>query len=151
MRYEVMSEEDVKKARTNTFEAGEYDFTVVEAEDTFSKSSGKEMFKLTLGVYVGDKKRSVFDYVMAEGKMAWKLRHLCDSLGILDKYETGALISPDLTGKSGKAKFDVQEGEGSFSDKNVVVDYIKRSTGAFVPSGHPVAAAPDFDSDEIPF
>ena len=124
MNFTTYSEKDLP---TNLLEKGEYHVEVFEATDATSQSSGDDMIKLNVAVWVEDKVRCrIFDYLI--DSMPAKLRHACDTFGILSKYETGRLSASDFNGKSGRAKIDIQvDKNGQYPDKNVIKDYICRS------------------------
>lgn len=123
MQFTPRSEKEV--SQYSLIPKGEYDFEVLEAEDCVSKNSGNEQIKLKLGLYVGDKRRLVWDYLLPA--LEYKLRHFCDSVGLLAKYENGTLTAEDCVGRSGKCKIDIQRDPGGFyEDKNVVKDYVLR-------------------------
>jgi hypothetical protein len=102
-----------------------YDVEILSAVDKISKS-GNEMIEVKVGVWEGDRIRChLYDYLL-EGMPA-KLRHCCDSFGILDLYQSGQLSSVKLHGKVGKAKIGIQKSkDDAYPDKNIVVDYVCR-------------------------
>lgn len=128
--------------------AGEYDFDILEAEDTISKKSGNPMIKVNIGLYIdGAVKNRVFDYLLPA--MEAKLRHFCDTVGLLSQYEAGTLEAADCIGRSGRVKIVIEPATEQYPAKNVVKDYICRaakplSQQAFSP-GNPV------DDGDIPF
>ena len=103
----------------------EYDFDVLDAEDAISKI-GNPMIKVTVGLYIGSTvKNRVFDYLLPA--MEAKLRHFCDTTGLLSKYEAGTLEAADCVGRSGRVKIAIEPAKGSYAAKNVVKDYICRT------------------------
>ena len=106
------------------FPAGDYDFDVLTAEDTVSKSSGNSMIKIKLGVYVGSQIRRIDDYLLPA--MSAKLRHFCDTTGLLSKYEAGTLEAADCLGRAGRVKIAVDPAKEAYPAKNVVKDYVCR-------------------------
>ena len=102
---------------------GEYDFTVKDCQQVKSKS-GNEMFKLMLEVY--DHKgrpRVVFDHIILNGNWDFKLKNLCDSLNMSEKYTTGVLENTDFFNKCGFLKIN-QQNDKLYGWKNVVERYI---------------------------
>jgi hypothetical protein len=142
---------------------GEYDFLVHESLEQES-NSGNEMIKLTLHVFNrGAQRRVVFDYLVNTEKGAWKQRHFADSIGITRQYEAGDLSPRYMTGKPGRCKLRIDQGDGSFAPKNVVEDYLAKEESHHTPPPvaprvrEPVAdrqsatvRAGDID-DEVPF
>ena len=124
MEFTPKTEEEIKAA--NLLEAGDYDFDVLVAEDAIS-SKGNEMIKVNLGIYTGDKVRGrIFDYLMPS--MEAKLRHFCDTVGLLKEYESGSLSANMCEGRSGKCRIIIQEDKaGKYDPKNTIKDYICRS------------------------
>ena len=123
--------------------AGTYDFEVLEADDDVSKS-GNDMIKVVLGVFdpaTGNIKWRVFDYLLAS--MEAKLRHFCDSVGLLSKYENGTLQAGDCRGRSGKAKIIIEiDKEDKYPPKNVAKDYVCRPAKALSAPKPGAAPAP---------
>lgn len=123
MQFTPKSEKEV--SQFSLIPRGEYDFEVLEASEGPSKSSGNDQITVKLGLYVGDKRRLVWDYISPAKE--YKLRHFCDSVGLLAKYESGALTANDCVGRSGKCKIDIQhDKQGFYQDKNIVKDYSLR-------------------------
>src|SRR5258708_1797702 len=129
MKYTPFTEEEA--AADGVLPADNYDFEVIDALDQKSQA-GKEMIKLTLGVFAKDGgKRYVYDYLIADSKMRFKVRHFCDGAGILDIFERGELTANDCKARNGRVLIHV-EGErpnpkgGMFPAKNVVRDYFKK-------------------------
>jgi hypothetical protein len=105
---------------------GEYDFEVLTAIEKQS-SRGNEMIELKLAVYSeGERAATIFDYLL--DSMEFKLRHFCDTVAILDDYNSGNLRSDILPGLHGKVKLKIEKDvSGKYKEKNTVVDYVKRS------------------------
>jgi hypothetical protein len=121
MTFDPKTEKEVSEAACAP--AGEYDFDVLNAEDTLSKS-GNPMIKITIGLYIdGSVKNRVFDYLLPA--MEAKLRHFCDTVGLLKQYEAGTLEAADCVGRSGRVKIGI-EPAGQYPAKNVVKDYVCR-------------------------
>jgi len=123
MEFQPKSEDEVKRGKL--LEAGIYDFEVLQAEPGQSKS-GNEMIKLKIGVYGSTSDRislHVYDYLLAAFEA--KLRHFCDSVGLLGKYEQGSLCAEDCKGRSGQVKLIIEEA-GQYPAKNAVRDYVCR-------------------------
>ena len=133
-------------AEINTFDlfpSGEYDFDVIKAFDETSKA-GNDMIKLELDVYAANgKKTRVFDYLLEN--LAYKLKHFCESVGLVREYEEGRLSADMCKNRSGKCKLDIQKDKsGEYPDKNIVKDYCKQ-TNEGVPNFD------DIDEKELKF
>lgn len=146
-------------AEAGLWEPGTYDFEVLEADDTVSKSSGAEMIKLKVKIF-NDQGESqiVFDYLL--DSMAGKLRHAAEAFGLLAEYERGGMQGIDCQGKTGRCKVSIQKDKtGQYPDKNGIADYIPAAREAARPGGRTSGRpAPSWDApkgvdldDEIPF
>ena len=125
----------------------EYDFDVLDAEDTISKS-GNPMIKVKIGLYIGDKvKNQVFDYLLPA--MEAKLRHFCDTTGLLSRYESGTLEAADCVGRSGRVKIVIEPEKNGYPAKNVVKDYICRPAKPL--GGQSGQPEPPVEDGDIPF
>lgn len=144
MTFEPKSEKEI--AAAGLLPDGEYDFEVTEASDEISKRSNAAMIKVKLGIYNGATiGRFVFDYLMPS--MAAKLRHFCDSVGLLKEYEGGALSAEMCKGRSGRVKLVIEQDKaGQYPDKNAARDYLVRAA-------KPLAAEAKTDGkpDDLPF
>lgn len=127
--------------------AGEYDFEVLAAEHAVSKKTGAPMIKLKLGVYrENGSQQFVWDYLV--GAMEAKLRHFCDTTGLLGKYQAGTLSPDDCTGRSGKVKIVVtKDKDGRYPDRNEAKDYVCRPAKPIAPAAKNENETPD----DIPF
>lgn len=100
---------------------GEYDFTVVKADNKVSKNTSSEMIQLDMDVFVDGVARPLKDWLMEQ--MAYKLRHFCFSVGLGSKYEDGNLQANDCVGRSGKVKIGIKE-SAEYGKQNNVKDYV---------------------------
>lgn len=121
MEFKPKTEKEIEEEMI--FPAGEYDFEVLTAEDTVS-SKGNDMIKVKIGVYVGSQIRRIDDYLLPS--MAAKLRHFCDTTGLLSKYESGTLEAADCFGRAGRVKIVVEPAKEAYPAKNAVKDYVCR-------------------------
>jgi hypothetical protein len=143
--FQPKSEDELKK--TDLLEAGDYDFEVLSAEHAISQKSGNPMIKLKLGVYrPNGNQQWVWDYLI--GSVEFKLRHFCDTTGLLGKYQSGTLTPEDCNGRSGKVRIAIDEDKsGKYPPKNTVKDYVCRPAKPITP---PTASEPD-PNDDVPF
>lgn len=123
---------------------GEYDFTVMEAEERQSKK-GNSMIQVKLNVFTEQGDLHLYDYLLEA--MAFKLRHFCSSIGVLADYNLGTLEVSDIVGRSGKVKLTSKKEEG-YPLKNVVKDYVKKENGEPPPVG---SSPPNPKDDDLPF
>jgi len=128
--------------------AAEYDFDILDAEDTISKKSGNPMIKVNIGLYIdGVVKNRVFDYLLPS--MEAKLRHFCDTTGLLSRYEAGTLEAADCIGRSGRVKIAIESSTDKYPAKNVVKDYVCRAAKPLSSPGS--SNASPVDDGDIPF
>ena len=148
MRFNPRSEQEL--AQMGLLPEGEYDYSVIEAKDSLSKASGKEMVEMKIAVWDKEGREHVmFDYLIES--MGHKLRHFCEANNLLDKYTAGEIHANDCRGKQGKVFIIIQKGKpnpngGYYPDRNSVKDYAIHET-----LGQPVKVADNYLNDEIPF
>lgn len=147
MQFQPKSEKDIQAAML--LPKGDYDFQVLEAEDLKSKR-GNDMIKVNLGIFHGEAMRlRVFDYLLSA--MEAKLRHFCDTTGLLAAYEAGTLCADDCKGRTGRCKLIVEEDEtGKYDPKNSVKDYICRPAKP-IGKGERLPATTEPADEDIPF
>jgi hypothetical protein len=107
---------------------GVYPFRVMHAEDKTS-SAGNPMIEIDLLVFVASSKRELKDYLME--KMAFKLRHFCANVGLLEAYNSGTLSADNCIDKEGYVRLGHDaakpktDGSGDmWPPKNTVKDYV---------------------------
>jgi hypothetical protein len=129
---------------------GEYDFEVLAAEHAVSKKTGNPMIKLKLGVWrPNGSQQFVWDYLIAS--MEAKLRHFCDTTGLLPKYQAGTLAPEDCVGRSGKVKIAIsKDKDGQYPPKNEAKDYVCRPAKAIAPP-QPQPSNSHAIEDDVPF
>lgn len=144
MRYQPKTEEQLQDE--GLLPDGNYPFEVVGATNKQSKK-GNDMIELNLRFYGADG-RPVFvrDWLMEA--MGFKLRHFCEEVGLLDKYNSGELNDTDCEGKTGFATVKKEPAKGDFGPKNAVKDYGKKEEAE--PVAAPAGSA-DLEKDDIPF
>lgn len=145
-RSEEYLEEEAKKR--GPWPNGVYSFEVIHAEDQTSKKTGNPMIYLEMNIFNdGMEKKTIKDYLVSA--MEFKLRHACETCGILDRYETGALSADDFIGRSGMVKLGIERGTPPYADKNIVRDYeVSKALGR--PAGADQRPEPPIN-DDIPF
>lgn len=148
MRFTPKTKEELEAE--NLIPKGEYDATVLDAEETTSKKSSKPMFKLKLGVYHGDRQEWVFDYIVCD---TYKLPNIARACGLFYRYESGELTAEELKGRDLKVKIGIEEASGDFPAKNTVKDYVfeKLKAENKTAEGLSQQVAAGGEEDEIPF
>jgi hypothetical protein len=143
MRFKPLSEEEIQME--GLIDPGQYSYQVIEATDEKSKS-GNDMIKLKLRVWdANGKERLIFDYLLEA--MAFKLRHFCEGLGLLESYNSGTLSSASCEGKCGHLELMIQKDKtGQYAPKNAVKDYIVKDK-----SDSEAKVAEGFIEDDLPF
>jgi hypothetical protein len=146
MRVTPITEKEAEDA--GLWKSGLYDFEVLTATDRLSKA-GNDMIELNLKLYDPEGRSfRLFDYLVSNEAMAFKVRHFASATGMLPQYEAGELKGEDCVGKSGRAQVTRQKAKGGYPAKNVIQDYLP------VLAGQPLVRSvknPDMADDEIPF
>ncbi len=125
---------------------GWYDFEVMEAEDTKSKKSGKDMIKLKLRVFnPNGGEKHVYDYLIETAPT--HLFDFCESVGLENDYHAGTLTAQDCIGKSAKVKIAIDDKDENYEPKNVAKNY----GSAQAQTEGPATATEEVDSDGIPW
>lgn len=153
MRFQPKTEREIAEA--GLLPAGEYDFEVIEAEDTQSKA-GNDMVALKLSVY--DNKdgatRRVDDWLVDTDGGAYKIRHFASATGLLTLYEKGSLPASEMIGRVGRCKIAIRKDKtGNYPDKNSVTDYVKapETASTETPIKKTLATVAQELDDDIPF
>lgn len=146
MKVEPKTEQQVQE--DGLLVAAIYDFEVIGAEDTTSKSGNDMAIAKLLIVDNEGKSHKITDYLVAIESMAYKIRHFADSIGLLPLYEKGDLPASMMIGRTGRCKIIITPAKDGYRAKNTVSDYVK-SSEVVKTAGKP-ATAHDLD-DEIPF
>lgn len=146
LQFKPYSDEELNELNNpSLLSDGEYTFTIRTAEESLSRS-GIPMLKVSMSV----SERLITDYILTDGKMAFKFKHFCASLNLLSDYQLGKIDLVTLRGKSGTCVIGSQKGnlkdDGTcYPDKNVIKDYVKSSHPA-----QPKSSTQPVD-DDIPF
>ena len=150
MKFQPKSADDIK--RESLIPTGEYDFEVIKAEDKVSKS-GNEMIAIQMHVFVDGHARPCRDWLME--KMSYKLRHFCETTGLIGKYDAGEFGSSDCVGRTGKVSIVIKDSE-EYGPQNSVKDYVvtdKKTEDPHYPPKAPQIPrpAPEDDPNAPPF
>jgi hypothetical protein len=105
------------------FPKGEYDFTVIGAEEKKS-ARGNTMLVLNLMITDGGEgKIAITDYLVANRPL--KLRNAALACGLDAEYRAGKLTEEDFLERSGRLKLAVKKDpDGVYPDQNLVTDYV---------------------------
>lgn len=149
MRFTPKSKEELD-AR-DLMPKGEYDAEILESEETVSKTSGKPMFKLKLGVYdAGGRQQWVYDYIVCD---TYKLPNIARACRLFSRYESGELTADELRGRDVKVRVAIDPAKDGHAAKNKIADYLFEEETP--PAGGPKTPKdPDplgEDEDSIPF
>jgi len=139
MKITPRSEEDFKFR--NLLPPGIYNFEVFDSIEKTSKKSGDPMIELVLKIIDSNRTFKVFDYLIDREPMDFRIRQICECLGLMEKYNSGEIDSRDFFGKKGKVKINIRKDTtGLYGDKNSVQEYIVTKENK-----------EDFLNDEVPF
>lgn len=152
LTYEPRSEEYLAEEaeKRGAWTQGVYHFDVNDATNQTSKA-GAPMIVVDISVFNDQGERKFLkDYLVAA--MEFKLRHICETCGILDRYESGNLDASDFIGRSGRVKLGVEPKTDKYPAKNVVRDYDVDKSKRLSPStALPNAPADHPANQDIPF
>jgi hypothetical protein len=137
MRFDPKSKDELK--RDMLLPAGDYDFTVTEAEEKES-AKGNPMIAVKLTVYTPDgSERTVRDWIM-QGTV--KLHDFCASTDLSRQYEAGELTDADCVGRSGRATLIIEDAKGQYGPANRVREYLEPAQPKAATQPCPTAARP---------
>lgn len=133
--------------------AGIYSFEIIQnvsfggkayATTDAKSKSGNDMIVLIVQVYdQSGEKKILIDYLLEAA--ASKLRSAAVACGLINRYETGALLAYEFIGKTGQLRLGVEKDkEGKYPDKNKIINYVADEAVAKTP------LTGDLD-DSIPF
>jgi len=162
--YEAMTEEAAQNARFKLMEEGSYK-GVIEHVESKASSKGNPMLVVTLRVWDASGLPSeLTDYIVSMPSMIWKLRHLCESAGLMKEFESQSFKPDMLVGKDVMVMVKTQQGKeipydklngkepgSKYPTKNIVDDYIglrKNTESGMKPLPE---VKDDFHDDELPF
>lgn len=153
--FPVLTDEEIESL--GFLEEGIYEFVIEKAEPGISKAGNKKI-DLTLKVIDRGNHRFVFDCLVATENMAYKIKHLCESVGLSAAYEAGKLCPDVLIGRNGMLELYHQKGnvkpDGTkYKDKMAVRDYLSEKGDARhkSPVNKPIDNNQPVLNDDIPF
>ena len=122
------SEADAQRLSKRTLlKPGEYDAHIREAIERPSRR-GNELIEIAVLIPddAGDE-RTFHDYLMDSTLGAAKLRHACEAVGALAKYEAGEVTAADFPGHAVRVRVGIEKKRG-YPDRNVIEDYVPAGT-----------------------
>ncbi len=127
MKIEVRSETEARKAALRKLLAnGHYLARIIDAIETASKA-GNPMMALTIAVHSLDSSERIFrDYLVSNQLGSLKLRHACEAIGEIAKYEAGEIEGDDFIGKTVRVKIIIERRRG-YPDQNRIEDYSRHA------------------------
>lgn len=147
------SEEEINALKSNLLAEGSYPFLVKDVTQKVS-AAGNPMLELKLAVYDQNKaEHLITDYLVSTDKMAYKLRHFCEAIGLINEYAKGCFNPTQCIMRRGYLQVIIQKGKpkpdgsGYYPDRNAIKDYNKPD---HLDQKKPVAANHLID-DDIPF
>ena len=111
---------DVGEQERKILKEGEYDFEVIDAENTvFEDDEGEhEQIKLSLRVFHDDGTIRLNTWVGYPKKKLWRLEQFCKAVGLDKQWEAGEVTPDDCTGAAGKCLL------GIWNERNTVRKFI---------------------------
>ena len=150
MKHTPLTDEEIDQS--GLLEAGTYDFEIANAEDKVS-SKGNDMIEVNLAVYDADGGvRKIRDWIMPQ--MAKKFKHFHNACGMMDKYDSGSLVSADVIGKVGKCLIKLDKytnKDGLEVSTNKIDDYVKRENLEVYNKASTKTTDDTLEGDNIPF
>lgn len=156
MEIKPKSREEI--AREKLLKPGIYDGEVMRAEETTSKSSGKQMIKLKVRIFHDGGEAHLYDYITST--QVEKLCAFCDAVGLSKEYDAGDVKSDDMEGRSFRAKIRIEDEkpkedcDGNWPAKNKIKDYLPRNEkdgGRKVEKPEPTPAEAAAENEDMPF
>jgi hypothetical protein len=90
------------------------------------------MIEARLAVTMDGETREYRDWFTASERAADKLRHACEAVGALDRYEAGKVAPEIFSGHACEMRLDIEKRRG-FPDCSVIVDYRAAASEAVTP------------------
>jgi hypothetical protein len=104
---------------------GDYEAEVIKSDEAVSKSSGNDMIKICLKLYGRNGDTVLLNDYLLES-FPKKLKHFCDSAGLMDVYESGELSAEHCKGVTVIARIKVKN-DPQYGEQNAVEDYVTPS------------------------
>lgn len=152
MRFSPLTEKQAIEAKFKLLEKGLGNFEITKAEEKYNDRQQCDMLYIVLKCrdYHG-KQGLIHEYLLSNQKFGWRIRELCECVGLMDEYEKGELTPQQLVGKTGPCDIGIsKDKDGKYPDKNNIREF-KKSEAVSAPK--PVDARAEIDDldDDIPF
>lgn len=158
------------KDASSAWPAGDYDAVILAVEETTSKSSGSDMYKVTLEAFNPEgRKQTIYDYIVIPAA-TFKLKMVASALGKSADFNAGKF---DLTAYQNRRltlTLDQVE-DAQYGDKNTVKKYLAPQGGVSAPApssngsiagklrekaaanvgASPISEDKQFEEEQIPF
>lgn len=144
-------------------EEGDYPFTVVKADQTFSKA-GNEMINLELAIEAGESTIKIYDRLVFTDKALGFIKRFCEATGLDDQWEAGNLEASDCLGTEGVVHIELGEKKDDGKQFMEVAYYLKKGEkpkfsespskqvkNMSKPKPTPATVPAAVDEDDIPF
>jgi hypothetical protein len=126
-----LSASDAAKAAKPKLMRGWFRAEFLEAVEKDSRR-GNPMIEVLLAVYDGEgATREYRDWLTTSERGAEKLRHACEAVAALAKYDAGEISQDDFPGHACQVRLDIEKKRG-FPDRSVIIDYKPASASGVV-------------------
>jgi hypothetical protein len=123
-KFPVLTQDQILELQ-KPIDEGDYHVRIENAISTISQNSGNPQIKLSLTILgPNGKQPKCFDYLVALEEMAWKTRHLLESIGRPELYDTGEFSESVLIGTKPYAKIKLVKSEDGQKLYPKVIDYL---------------------------
>ena len=102
---------------------GEYDFEVIDAENTVFESDGEEhkQIKLKLRIFCDEGTIVLNTWVGYPVNKLWRLRDFCRCVGLVKAWESGEVTPDDCVGKAGECVV------GIWKERNTIRKFLQEN------------------------
>ena len=159
MRYTPFTEEQIQTQ--HIVPAGNYVFKVIDVQTmkngyAMVDKNGNDMARIKVMIYdENHNERFIYTYITGADTFAYKLRHLCKTIGMLKEYEAGTFNINHTIGKQGECQVVIRKGQtksdGSgdmWPDQNDIKDFVVSTMNE---RKHSTTPSNDFEDSDIPF
>lgn len=122
MRTTFRTEAEAHSVSRRELLSGWQDARIIEAVEKPSKR-GNDMIVITVIIRDADgNERTFLDWLTDTPLGAVKLRHACEAVGALARYESGEIVQADFPGHDVRVKIGIEKKRG-YPDRNLIADY----------------------------
>ena len=131
MKTTFRTESQAQSASRPVLLSGWHEARIVEAIEKPSKR-GNDMIEITVGVRDAEgNERTFLDWLTDTPLGAVKLRHACEAVGALARYESGEIGQADFPGHDVRVKIGIEKKRG-YPDRSVIEDYAVSSASPVI-------------------